>query len=54
MQVRNASKTPLYRIFSGRGNKTFTHTTMLNPQVHMLGDDAAAVCYIRLTQYVDK
>jgi calcium/calmodulin-dependent protein kinase (CaM kinase) II len=38
----------------GVSSKTPTHTTMLNPQVHMLGEDAAAVCYIRLTQYVDR
>ncbi|XP_060916869.1 calcium/calmodulin-dependent protein kinase type II subunit beta isoform X5 [Labrus mixtus] len=29
------------------------HTTILNPHVHMIGDDAACIAYIRLTQYVD-
>uniref|UniRef100_A0A6I8P1B3 calcium/calmodulin-dependent protein kinase n=1 Tax=Ornithorhynchus anatinus TaxID=9258 RepID=A0A6I8P1B3_ORNAN len=29
------------------------HTTILNPHVHVIGDDAACIAYIRLTQYVD-
>lgn len=29
------------------------HTTILNPHVHIIGDDAACVAYIRLTQFVD-
>ncbi|TKS85036.1 Calcium/calmodulin-dependent protein kinase type II subunit beta [Collichthys lucidus] len=29
------------------------HTTILNPHVHMIGDDAACIAYIRLTQFVD-
>ncbi|XP_010781857.1 calcium/calmodulin-dependent protein kinase type II subunit beta-like, partial [Notothenia coriiceps] len=29
------------------------HTTILNPHVHMIGEDAACIAYIRLTQYVD-
>lgn len=29
------------------------HTTILNPHVHIIGDDAACIAYIRLTQYVD-
>nr|XP_061800188.1 calcium/calmodulin-dependent protein kinase type II subunit beta-like [Nerophis lumbriciformis] len=29
------------------------HTTILNPHVHMMGDDAACMAYIRLTQFVD-
>lgn len=30
------------------------NTTILNPHVHLLGDDAACIAYVRLTQYVDK
>ncbi|KAH9501374.1 Calcium/calmodulin-dependent protein kinase type II subunit gamma, variant 3 [Dermatophagoides farinae] len=30
------------------------NSTILNPSVHLLGDDAACIAYIRLTQYVDK
>uniref|UniRef100_UPI0037E7AE52 calcium/calmodulin-dependent protein kinase type II subunit beta isoform X5 n=1 Tax=Semicossyphus pulcher TaxID=241346 RepID=UPI0037E7AE52 len=30
------------------------HTTILNPHVHMIGDDAACIAYIRLTQFVDE
>ncbi|XP_069475087.1 calcium/calmodulin-dependent protein kinase type II subunit beta isoform X9 [Ambystoma mexicanum] len=29
------------------------HTTILNPHVHVVGDDAACIAYIRLTQYID-
>uniref|UniRef100_A0AAY4CQT0 calcium/calmodulin-dependent protein kinase n=1 Tax=Denticeps clupeoides TaxID=299321 RepID=A0AAY4CQT0_9TELE len=29
------------------------HTTILNPHVHLIGEDAACIAYIRLTQYVD-
>uniref|UniRef100_A0A646QE86 calcium/calmodulin-dependent protein kinase n=1 Tax=Hemiscolopendra marginata TaxID=943146 RepID=A0A646QE86_9MYRI len=30
------------------------NTTILNPHVHFLGDDAACIAYIRLTQFMDK
>ncbi|XP_039276795.1 calcium/calmodulin-dependent protein kinase type II alpha chain isoform X6 [Nilaparvata lugens] len=30
------------------------NTTILNPTVHLLGDDAACIAYVRLTQYMDK
>uniref|UniRef100_A0A1B6CFX4 Calcium/calmodulin-dependent protein kinase II association-domain domain-containing protein n=1 Tax=Clastoptera arizonana TaxID=38151 RepID=A0A1B6CFX4_9HEMI len=30
------------------------NTTILNPNVHLLGDDAACIAYVRLTQYMDK
>lgn len=30
------------------------NTTILNPHVHLLGEDAAVIAYIRLTQYMDK
>ncbi|KAM4810586.1 calcium/calmodulin-dependent protein kinase type II subunit delta isoform 1-T1 [Rhinophrynus dorsalis] len=29
------------------------HTIILNPHVHLIGDDAACIAYIRLTQYMD-
>lgn len=35
-------------------NSKAVNTTILNPSVHMLGDDAACIAYIRLTQYMDK
>lgn len=28
--------------------------TMIEPHVQFLGDNAAYICYIRLSQYVDK
>ncbi|XP_068455747.1 calcium/calmodulin-dependent protein kinase type II delta 1 chain isoform X3 [Clinocottus analis] len=29
------------------------HTILLNPHVHLIGDEAACIAYIRLTQYMD-
>ncbi|KAK1154441.1 calcium/calmodulin-dependent protein kinase type II subunit beta isoform X15, partial [Acipenser oxyrinchus oxyrinchus] len=29
------------------------HTTILNPHVHLVGEEAACIAYIRLTQFVD-
>ncbi|XP_064619110.1 calcium/calmodulin-dependent protein kinase type II delta chain-like [Lineus longissimus] len=29
-------------------------THLLNPKVHMLGENAACIAYVRVTQYVDK
>ncbi|XP_030245603.1 calcium/calmodulin-dependent protein kinase type II alpha chain-like isoform X1 [Drosophila navojoa] len=30
------------------------NTTILNPHVHLLGEEAACIAYVRLTQYIDK
>lgn len=30
------------------------NTTILNPHVHLLGDEAACIAYVRLTQYIDR
>ncbi|KAK3862349.1 hypothetical protein Pcinc_024404 [Petrolisthes cinctipes] len=30
------------------------NTMIMNPHVHLLGEDAACIAYIRLTQYMDK
>lgn len=27
---------------------------IINPHVHLLGDDAAAIAYVRITQFIDK
>lgn len=35
-----------------KGHKPI-HTILLNPHVHLIGEDAACVAYIRLTQYMD-
>uniref|UniRef100_A0A674NDJ5 calcium/calmodulin-dependent protein kinase n=1 Tax=Takifugu rubripes TaxID=31033 RepID=A0A674NDJ5_TAKRU len=29
------------------------HTILLNPHVHLIGDEAACIAYVRLTQYID-
>ncbi|XP_035848292.1 calcium/calmodulin-dependent protein kinase type II subunit gamma-like isoform X21 [Sander lucioperca] len=34
-------------------NSKPVHTTILNPHVHLIGDDAACIAYIRLTQFMD-
>uniref|UniRef100_A0A915A9A6 Calcium/calmodulin-dependent protein kinase II association-domain domain-containing protein n=1 Tax=Parascaris univalens TaxID=6257 RepID=A0A915A9A6_PARUN len=30
------------------------HTTLLNPNVHLMGDEGACIAYIRLTQFIDR
>jgi len=30
------------------------NTTLVNPYVHLLGDDAACIAYVRLVQFIDK
>ncbi|XP_043210897.1 calcium/calmodulin-dependent protein kinase type II alpha chain-like isoform X27 [Amphibalanus amphitrite] len=30
------------------------NTTILNPNVHLLGDEAACIAYVRLSQYIDR
>ncbi|XP_068163987.1 calcium/calmodulin-dependent protein kinase type II delta chain isoform X4 [Antennarius striatus] len=34
--------------------KHLVHTILLNPHVHLMGDEAACIAYIRLTQYIDR
>ena len=31
-----------------------SNMNIINPHVHLLGDDAAAIAYIRITQFIDK
>lgn len=42
-----------YRLVLGKNYRAI-NTTILNPHVHLLGDDTACIAYVRLTQYVDK
>ncbi|XP_064603204.1 calcium/calmodulin-dependent protein kinase type II delta chain-like isoform X3 [Liolophura sinensis] len=35
-------------------NNKPVNTSILNPHVHLLGEDAACVAYVRLTQYIDR
>jgi calcium/calmodulin-dependent protein kinase (CaM kinase) II len=39
---------------NGGGKPNKLNTTLLNPNVHLLGDDAACIAYVRLTQFTDK
>ena len=41
-------------LFSVKTNRNNTNTSILNPHVHLLGDDAAAIGYIKVTQNIDK
>ncbi|XP_039530631.1 calcium/calmodulin-dependent protein kinase type II delta 2 chain isoform X5 [Rhinichthys klamathensis goyatoka] len=41
-----------HRFYFENGNKP-VHTILLNPHVHLIGEDAACIAYIRLTQYMD-
>ena len=46
------SKTLIW--ISVKNNRHTTNTSILNPHVHLLGDDAAAIAYVRVTQTIDK
>ncbi|XP_038060427.1 calcium/calmodulin-dependent protein kinase type II delta chain-like isoform X4 [Patiria miniata] len=35
-------------------NNRARNTTILHPHVHLIGDDAACIAYVRLTQYIDR
>ncbi|XP_070545090.1 calcium/calmodulin-dependent protein kinase type II delta chain-like isoform X15 [Ptychodera flava] len=35
-------------------NNRARNTTILNPHVHLLGEDAASIAYVRLTQFIDR
>merc|ERR1712020_497323 len=37
-----------------KNNRHLTNTSILNPHVHLLGDDAAAIANVRVTQTIDK
>lgn len=43
---------PLFYSVLSKNSKP-VHTTLLNPHVHLIGEDAACIAYIRLTQFVD-
>ncbi|TSY69808.1 Lipase member H [Bagarius yarrelli] len=34
-------------------NSKPVHTTILNPHIHLIGDEAACIAYIRITQFID-
>ncbi|XP_041497306.1 calcium/calmodulin-dependent protein kinase type II subunit alpha isoform X1 [Microtus oregoni] len=34
-------------------NSKPVHTTILNPHIHLMGDESACIAYIRITQYLD-
>ncbi|WKY08085.1 hypothetical protein Q1695_007522 [Nippostrongylus brasiliensis] len=47
-----------HRFYFDYGNsnprKGQLHTTMLNPNVHVMGEEGACIAYVRLTQYMDR
>ncbi|KAJ1374984.1 Calcium/calmodulin-dependent protein kinase type II [Parelaphostrongylus tenuis] len=47
-----------HRFYFDYGNsnprKTQVHTTMLNPTVHVIGEEGACIAYVRLTQFMDR
>lgn len=49
---RAPSKPPPLLTVLAKNSKPI-HTTILNPHVHVIGEDAACIAYIRLTQYID-
>ncbi|KAL7075961.1 hypothetical protein ACQ4LE_004201 [Meloidogyne hapla] len=42
------------QILPGSDKQHQIHTTLLNPNVHLMGDEGACIAYIRLTQYIDR
>ncbi|CAC42327.1 Calcium/calmodulin-dependent protein kinase type II [Caenorhabditis elegans] len=43
-----------HRFYFDGNRKNQVHTTMLNPNVHIIGEDAACVAYVKLTQFLDR
>ena len=43
----------IYFSVLSKNNKP-VNTSILNPTVHLLGDDAACIAYVRLTQFIDR
>lgn len=43
---------PLFSSVWSKNSKP-VHTTILNPHIHLVGDEAACIAYIRVTQYID-
>ena len=43
-----------YPLISAIKQSKTTNVTILNPVVHLLGDDAASIGYIKVTQTLDK
>lgn len=41
-------------IFSGLNRKQNMNVSILNPHVHVLGEDSAAIAYVKVTQFIDK
>ncbi|XP_059098054.1 calcium/calmodulin-dependent protein kinase type II delta chain-like isoform X7 [Tigriopus californicus] len=37
-----------------KANRTHQNVSIVNPHVHLLGDDAASVAYVKVLQYIDK
>uniref|UniRef100_A0A668UJ58 calcium/calmodulin-dependent protein kinase n=1 Tax=Oreochromis aureus TaxID=47969 RepID=A0A668UJ58_OREAU len=40
-------------LFMWSKNSKPVHTTILNPHIHLVGDEAACIAYVRVTQYID-
>ncbi|CAI2351083.1 unnamed protein product [Caenorhabditis sp. 36 PRJEB53466] len=43
-----------HRFYFDGNRKNQVHTTMLNPNVHIIGEDAACIAYVKLTQFLDR
>ncbi|CAB3406870.1 unnamed protein product [Caenorhabditis bovis] len=43
-----------HRFYFDGTRKNQNHTTMLNPNVHIVGEDGACIAYVKLTQFVDR
>ena len=48
-------KTSRYAFQAVLGKSTKSvNTLILNPHIHLMGDDSACIAYVRLTQFMDK
>ncbi len=54
MHIYNVQYTYKYNDVSVKSFRNNCNMNIINPHVHLLGDDAAAIAYIRITQFIDK
>ena len=54
VEARKCTKTNMFYISVLSKNSKTINTSILNPHVHLLGEDSACIAYIRLTQFIDR
>ncbi|MFT7796287.1 calcium/calmodulin-dependent protein kinase type II subunit alpha isoform X1 [Arapaima gigas] len=51
--IANSIGCALFFVSVWSKNSKPVHTTILNPHIHLIGEEAACIAYIRITQYID-